>query len=151
MSLIDLDLFDLDLLIIIIAYLYWFYGKTVSGSFAFGQGLLIDIFSGGLHGLFTFIYFVVFLGIHLGTRIFNLQELKGQVLLISLLVLLKKSMFFLVLTVFSTEIIFLKSFLLGSVASAIGTGLITPIIFYIFSRLRVFCSKDDNKVFVNQQ
>lgn len=151
MSLIDLDLFDLDLLIIIIAYLYWFYGKTVSGSFAFGQGLLIDIFSGGLHGLFTFIYFVVFLGIHLGTRIFNLQELKGQVLLISLLVLLKKSMFFLVLTVFSTEIIFSKSFLLGSVASAIGTGLITPIIFYIFSRLRIICSKDANKVFVNQQ
>ena len=146
MNTIGLDLFDIDLLIIIIAYLYWFYGKTVSGSFALGQGLLIDIFSGGLHGLFTFIYFVVFLGICLGTRIFNLQGLKGQMLLIFLLVLLKKTMFFLVMTVFSTEIVFL----LGSVASAIGTGLITPIIFYIFSRLRVFCSKDTDKVFVNQ-
>jgi len=150
MNTIGLDLFDIDLLIIITAYLYWFYGKTVSGSFALGQGLLIDIFSGGLHGLFTFIYFVVFLGICLGTRIFNLQGLKGQMLLIFLLVLLKKTMFFLVMTVFSTEIVFLKSFLLGSVASAIGTGLITPIIFYIFSRLRVFCSKDTDKVFVNQ-
>lgn len=140
MNLIDLDLFEFDLLIIIIAYLYWFYGKTVSGSFAFGQGLLIDIFSGGLHGLFTFLYFVVFLGVCLGARIFNLQDMKGQTILILLLVLLKKSIFFLVLTIFSTEVVFSKSFLLDFVASAIGTGLITPIFFYIFNRLRAIYS-----------
>ena len=149
MSIIDLDLFNIDLLIIIIVYLYLFYGKTVSGLFAFSQGFLIDVFSGGLHGLFTFLYFSVFLGTCLGARIFNLQILKRQVLLLFLLVMLKKSMLFLVLTVFSVEIVFLRSFLLDSVASGIGTGLITPFIYYIFNHLRVIFSKDNNKVFAD--
>ena len=37
-----LEFFDLDLLTIITAYLFLSYGQTAAGTFAFGQGFLID-------------------------------------------------------------------------------------------------------------
>ena len=64
----------LDLLTIITAYLFLSYRKMVAGSFAFFQGLLIDIFSGGMHGLYTSLYLSVFGGIYLGSRFFDLQQ-----------------------------------------------------------------------------
>jgi len=137
-----LGLFDLDVLTIIIAYLFLFYGHSATVAFAFGQGLLIDLLSGGLHGLFTFLYLSIFGGIHLGSQFFDLQEKNGQMLLISLAVLLKKIVFFTVLTVFSQEIVLSKPFLWTSGASAIGTGLIAPVFFYLFNRLRGISLKD---------
>ncbi len=136
MPFIGSDLFDLDLLTIITAYLFLVYGQTGAGIFAFGQGLFIDLFSGGLHGLFTFLYLCIFGGIYLGSRFFNLQDPKGQVVLIFLAILLEKIMFFVLLTVFSQEITFSISFLWISGASAIGTALVAPLFFYLFNRLR---------------
>lgn len=77
MSIVGLNLADLDLLTIIIAYLFLFYGQTATVIFAFGQGILIDLFSGGLHGLFTFLYLCVFGGVYLGSQFFNLQHPRG--------------------------------------------------------------------------
>jgi rod shape-determining protein MreD len=142
MNLMDVDILDMDLLPIIIAYLFLFYGQTAAATFAFAQGLLIDLLSGGLHGLFTFIYLSIFGCIYLGSRFFNLEYPKGQILLISLVVLLKKILLLLVLSIFSQEIFFPKSFLLVSGISAIGTGLITPIAFYLFNRLRTVFLKE---------
>ncbi len=130
------DLFDFDLLTIITAYLFSLYGQTGAGAFAFGQGLFIDLFSGGLHGLFTFLYLCIFGGIYLGSRFFDLQDPKGQAVLIFLAILLKKIMFFMLLTVFSQETNFPRSFLWISGASAIGSGLVAPLFFYFFNRLR---------------
>ena len=142
MNLLGSDLFDLDFLIIITAYLFLYYGQTPASIFAFGQGLLIDFFSAGLHGLFAFLYLSVFVGIYLGSRFFNLQEPRGHVLLISLAVLLKKGLFLMVLSAFFLEVFFSKSFLWLSGASAIATGLIAPGIFYMFDRLRAIISKE---------
>ncbi len=131
-----LNLSDLDLLTIIIAYLFLFYGQTATVMFAFGQGILIDLFSGGLHGLFTFLYLCVFGGVYLGSQFFNLQHPRGQMIIVALAVLLKKVMFFIMLTVFYHRLAFSKDFLWVSGVLVMGTGLISPILFYLFDCLR---------------
>ncbi len=135
MGIMGLNLADLDLLTIIIAYLFLFYGKTATVMFAFGQGILIDLFSGGLHGLFTFLYLCVLGGVYLGSQFFNLQHPRGQMIIVALAVLLKKVMFFIMLTVFYHKLAFSKDFLWVSVVLVMGTGLISPILFYLFDCL----------------
>jgi len=136
MNLAGADVFELDLFAVIIAYLFLFYGRVPAATFAFCQGLLIDLLSGGIHGLFTFIYLSIFGCIYLGSRLFNLEYPKGQVLLISSVVLLKKILLLLVLGTFSQEVFFPKFFFLASVVSAISTGIVAPIVFYLFNRVR---------------
>ncbi|MDZ7698977.1 MAG: hypothetical protein U5R49_19305 [Deltaproteobacteria bacterium] len=62
-----MQVFDLNVLIILTAYLFLIYGATASCGFALGQGVLIDIFSGGLEGLFTSVYFGVFVSIYVSS------------------------------------------------------------------------------------
>jgi hypothetical protein len=69
-----LYLFNLDLLTIMIAYLFLLYGGTIAATFAFGQGFLIDLFSGGLDGLFALLYLSVFGGIYLGSLISKIRK-----------------------------------------------------------------------------
>ena len=142
MSIVGLNLTDLDLLTIIIAYLFLFYGQTATVIFAFGQGILIDLFSGGLHGLFTFLYLCVFGGVYLGSQFFNLQHPRGQMIIVAMAVLLKKVMFFMMLTVFYHRLAFSKDFLWVSGFLVIGTGLISPILFYLFDCLRADSLED---------
>jgi len=129
------DIFDPDFLTILTAYLFLLYGRTISGTFALGQGLLVDVFSAGLQGLFGLLYLGVFGGIYLGSRFFNLQEPKGQFFLISFVVLLKKVMFFTLLAVFSRGFVFSNAHILFLGSSAIVTGLFAPVIFFLFNRL----------------
>jgi ACR3 family arsenite efflux pump ArsB len=110
--------------------------------FAFGQGILIDLFSGGLHGLFTFLYLCVFGGVYLGSQFFNLQHPRGQMIIVALAVLLKKVMFFMMLTVFYHRLAFSKDFLWVSGFLVMGTGLISPILFYLFDCLRADSLED---------
>lgn len=142
MSVVGLNLTDLDLLTIIIAYLFLFYGQTATVIFAFGQGLLIDLFSGGLHGLFTFLYLCVFGGVYLGSQFFNLQHPRGQMIIVALAVLLKKAMFFMMITVFYHRLDFSKDFFWVSGFLVIGAGLISPILFYLFDCLRADSLED---------
>ena len=81
MNVLGSDLLDMDLLIIMMSYLFLSYGTIAAVGFAFGQGLLVDIFSGGLHGLFTTLYLVLFAWIYLGSRIFNPRDPKGQAII----------------------------------------------------------------------
>ena len=56
-------LLDVDFIVLFIAYLFVSRGETGAGVFAFCQGLLTDIFSGGFLGLFGLLYLGIFLGI----------------------------------------------------------------------------------------
>ena len=150
MNLIGSNLFGLDFLAIITAYLLLFYGDPAVGAFACGQGLIIDLFSGGVRGLFTFLYLSVFGVTCLCSRFFNLQYPKGQVLIVSMAVLLGRFMFFIMLTLFSREVVCSKSFLWISAASAIGTGLIAPILFRLFDRMRAVTLKDSGSASAEQ-
>lgn len=128
-------LFCPDLLTILMVYLFLFHGHTAAVTFAFGQGFLIDLFSGGLHGLYTALYLIVFAAISLGARFFNLLSITVQVFVVLVAVLLKDMLFLVMLKVFSPDIYIPKSFLLTSGAFAMVTALIAPIIFYLFNRL----------------
>jgi len=130
------SIFDLDLLTILTAYLFLSFGRIQAGAFALGQGLLIDIFSSGLNGLFAFLYLSVFWGIYLGSLFFNLGTAKGQIMIVTLVIFLKNIVFLTVLSLFYDSIVFSKSFLSASAISIIGTGLITPILFIFFDWLR---------------
>jgi len=137
------SIFDLDLLTILTAYLFLSFGRIQAGVFALGQGLLIDIFSSGLHGLFAFLYLSVFWGIYLGSLFFNLRTAKGQIIIVSLVISFKDIVFLTVLSLFYDSIVFSKSFLSASAISIIGTGLITPILFIFFDWLRGISVRED--------
>ncbi len=133
-----------DLLTVMIAYLFLIYGRNCSGAFALFQGFMIDLFSGGLHGLFVFLYLSVWGWICLGSLLFELKNIKVQMLLIFLVVLLKEIMFFVMISIFFQEVVH-GSFMAVSWSSAIGTGLMAPTLFYLFNRLGIFAFKGFHK------
>jgi len=135
MSHIMFKFFNVDLVIILIVYLLISYGEMGAGIFAFGQGLLIDIFSGGLLGLFTLLYLIIFLGMKLGSSSFNLLAVRGQIFIISLAVLLKEILFVTFLQLFAFKISFSYPIFLAILSSALCSGLIAPFLFHLFNHL----------------
>ncbi|MCD6295490.1 MAG: hypothetical protein J7M20_11385 [Deltaproteobacteria bacterium] len=131
-----LDFFDLDFLTILTAYLFLAFGRIGAGVFALGQGFLIDVFSGGLHGLFSAAYLSVFFVILVGSRFFNLLSPKGQIIIVALSVLLKNAMLLILLRIFSQDVIYSKTLLLVSFVSIGVTGLAAPLFFQLFNHLR---------------
>jgi len=123
-----------DLLTILIVYLFLYYGRTPAVAFALGQGIIVDVFSVGFKGLFAFLYMIVCAGILLGCRFFNLRDPKGQIILITLAVLLKRSFFFGAVYFFSIDPFSPSSLLWASVISALFSGLIAPAVFFIFEQ-----------------
>ena len=136
MRFIGSEFFDLDLLTIVTAYFFLRYGQTSSCVFALGQGFFIDLFSGGMPGLFTFLYICVFGGIWLWSRFFDLQTQRGQIFIVSLVILLKNVLFMIIAAAFFQDGFFPRSSLWVSGALVIGTGLFTPVWFFMFDRLR---------------
>ena len=132
----------MDLVIIIMTYLLVFYGETGAGIFALSQGLLIDIFSGGLLGLFTLLYLTLFMGMNLGSRLFDLRAARGQIIIISLAVLLKGILLIALLNIFPLEIHISYVFFWVFVASAVCTGLLGPFFFFLFNHLKYFLLRD---------
>ena len=96
---------NLDLVIICIGYLLIRYDRTAVALFALVQGLMIDIYSAGIFGLFSFIYTGLFAGMVIGSRFLDLASLKGAVILISLAVFVKDLFLIVLLNVFSRVIL----------------------------------------------
>ena len=119
-----------------IAYLFLHYGRKATSAFAFGQGFLFDLYSGGLHGLFTSLYLIVFLGIYLGTLSFNLQDAKGQILIVLIAMVSKQIALLALTTIFSLEAFSLKYYLWPLVLSALITALTAPFVFYLLDGLK---------------
>jgi hypothetical protein len=131
-----------DLVIIIVAYLLVFNGGTGAGIFALSQGLLVDVFSGGLLGLFTLLYLTVFLGMNLGSRFLDLRSARGQIIIISLAVLAKGILLYAFLNIFPLEIHVSGLALWGLAASAACSGLLGPGVFYLLNHLKYLLMKD---------
>ncbi|MFH1350431.1 MAG: hypothetical protein ABII26_05785 [Pseudomonadota bacterium] len=130
-----LDLLDVDLVIIITAYFLVYFGGMGAGIFALCQGLLFDVFSAGPLGLFTFLYWAVFLGLKLGSLLFDLLSARGQITLITLAVFFKQILFIAFLRIFSFEINLTSFKVLVFVSSALFTGILAPSIFYILKQV----------------
>jgi rod shape-determining protein MreD len=127
--------FAVDLLTIIIAYLLINYGTAWAVIFAMGQGFLIDIFSSGLSGLFSFLYLITFLSIKAGSSFFDLDSLRGRIFLIAIAVFLKEIFLIAFLKAFAMEIFISLTDLLSFVTSALFSGLIAPVLFYVFNQM----------------
>lgn len=135
------DFFDLDFLAIFTAYLFLALGQIWAGVFALGQGFLIDVFSGGLHGLFSAAYLTVFFVVLVGSRFFNLLNPKGQVIIVSIAVFIKNVMLLILLRMFSEDIGYSRGFLTESLFSIGITGLLAPFFFQLFNHMRGFTGR----------
>ena len=127
--------FAIDVPTVIIAYFLINYGTTWAVVFAIGQGFLIDIFSSGLIGLFSMLYLITFLSIKIGSSFFDLDSLRGRISLIAIAVFLKEIFLIAFLKTFTMEIYISLTDLLSFVTSALFSGLISPILFFIFNQL----------------
>ena len=125
-----------DLLAIGIAYVFFLFGSMAACIFALWQGIFIDLYSGGMHGLFTLLYLTVFGGISFGSRFFNLQSPKGQFVILIIAVAIKKILLCSMLAAFSRHVIFTYSFWWAALGSILSTGLITPLLFCFLDYLK---------------
>jgi len=128
--------FDIDFGTAMIGYVLISYGSIWAGLFALGQGILVDLFSAGPMGLSTLLYLTAFLTMLGGCRFFDLHSPKGQVILISIAVYLKALLLFLLLLVFSFKIKSTSMVLILFGASAVLTGILSPLLFHFLYFLR---------------
>ncbi len=126
---------DVDLVAITMAYFLVCYGQSAAGAFAIGLGLLTDIYSAGFSGGFTFLYLIIFLGINLGSRLLDLSSILGQIIVISLAVLLKDVLFIVFLDLFSLETTVTSAVFWRFALSAFCSGLIAPLLFSFLNHL----------------
>ncbi len=138
------DFFDLDFLTILIAYLYLSSGQLAAGSFALGEGIVIDLFSTGLQGLFPALYLGVFLGITIASRFFNLREARGQAIIVAIAILFKQFLMVLLVGLFSHTLIASSYFFKVSAISIFGSGIIAPLAFMLLNRLRAMPPEDED-------
>ena len=127
--------FDVDLVVITAAYLVTWHAGSWAGAFALAMGLLIDVLSAAPLGLFSVIYLVLFLGIRLGAALVDLHSVKGQVIVVSLAVLIKKLLFMAFLRMLTMEVTVSGSVLFAFFCSAVFTALAAPVFFFFFDAL----------------
>lgn len=142
MQAVAADFLDFDLLTIVIAYLLMKYGHGASSAYAFGQGLFIDVVSGGPQGFSTLIYLAVFWGLYFGSRFFELNHPRNQILLVAIAVFLKEILLILMLDLFVPRVIVMKSFPLMVLGSMMVTALSAPVLFGFFDYLLALPRKD---------
>jgi rod shape-determining protein MreD len=133
---LSLGLLDLDIITILTGYIFLAYGSASTAFFAFSQGFVIDIYSGGPQGIFSFTYFSVFLLFLVGSRFFNINEPKGQFLLVFIAVGFKKIFISLIFWASSIDFTLSASVIWLSAFSALITALAAPIVFLIFNKTK---------------
>lgn len=139
------ELIALDLLAIMTAYLFLYCGEVWACIFALSQGIFIDIFSGGVQGLFALIYTAVYGTIWVGSRLFDLQFAKGQVLIVLFAMVIKTLLFVFIISIVSQKGLFPESYLWVLGALTMGTALITPVVFFVLDRIKSVILKDTGK------
>jgi len=123
---------DIDLIAIFIGYLLISFGDFSAGLFAFSSGLLIDVFSIASLGLFSTLYLTVFFVIKLGSSLFSLNSIKGQIIIIGAAVCMKQLMFYGFLKIFPIASDFSPTIVLSLSCSVIFSALAAPLIFSFF-------------------
>jgi len=125
---------DADIAVIMIIYILAYRGERGAGIFALGQGLLMDIFSGGAWGCFTILYLMIFLFIKFFSLPFDLFSAFGQIAVVFFAVLIKDILMIPLLHLFSIDIdISFSNFLF--IFSALFSGIVAPFIFYFINLL----------------
>lgn len=126
---------DIEVVVIISVYLIAMGSETGAGIFALGQGLLTDIFSGGVWGFHAILYMIIFLFIRVLARPFDLSSAFGRIALVFFSVLVKELISAPLLHLFSLNSNISSYDLLMYVISALFSGLIAPLIFYLLKSI----------------
>lgn len=140
-NLVGSGLFEIDLLLILLVYVFAALGPVRAAIFAFGQGLLIDLFSSGLRGLSVCVYLTVFWGVFWGSRYLNLEDTRGQASTVFLAFFLKQGVFFGLVSVFYEDTVLPENCLLMFILSGVITGLMAPPVFSLLNRMTSSISK----------
>jgi rod shape-determining protein MreD len=124
---------DIDVIAIIIVYLLGRRSEAGAGIFALGQGLLMDVFSGGIWGFNTLLYVLVYLFIKVIARSFDLLSVIGQVAVTFFGVLVKDFFIIILFHAFSLNSGFSGVDSLLLLASAVCSGLAAPFIIILLN------------------
>ena len=135
-------IFDLDFLTLLIGYLFLSFSRIQAVAFALIQGLFVDVFSSGPNGLSALSYLSVFWGIYGVSLFFNLENTKGQIIIISSAVFLKNITLVAIIAFVSGRFDLSRSFFYAAAISVVGTGLLAPILYAFFDRLRDTSEKE---------
>jgi len=119
----------LDVCTIIIAYLFSEMGRNWAVAFSLFQGLLTDIYSGGLRGLFAALYLSVYGIVHLGSRFLDLNGVKGQMVIVASAVFVKYCLFFLIVKSLPLDLFIEPPALWMVGLSSVANGLAAPFVF----------------------
>lgn len=126
---------DLECVIIITAYLLAYERESGAGIFALCQGLLTDIFSGGIWGFHAILYLIIYIFIKIFSSPFDQSSVSGQFTLIFIAVLVKELLSIPLLYIFSMDINLSFYVFLAFIISALFSGLIALLIFYLLNSL----------------
>jgi rod shape-determining protein MreD len=122
---------DIDLVIVFTVY---FLASNESSPciFAFCQGFLLDILSGGVLGLFTLLYLFVYFVIRLASHPIDLLSPVGRAAVVFIAVSAKELLMLVLLNIFSLQYEFSIDSLFYFFLSAILTSVLSVFVFHFF-------------------
>ena len=120
---------DIDLIIIFIVY-FLAVNESSPGLFAFCQGFFLDVFSGGVPGLFTLLYLLVYFAIRIASHPIDLLSPMGRATVVFIAVIVKELLIIMLLNIFSPNYYFKGETLFYFFLSAVLTGILSVFIFY---------------------
>ena len=120
---------DIDLIIVFTVYLLAS-NESSPGIFAFCQGFLLDVLSGGVPGLFTLLYLLVYFSIRITSHPIDLLSPVGRTAIVFIAVMTKELLMLLLLSLFSFQYIFSVNSLFHFFFSAVLTSIFSVFIFH---------------------
>lgn len=115
-----------DLTAVFTVYLIVCSGPKAAGSFALFQGLLMDLLSGGIRGLFIGFHLMVFCVAILGRGLFDIHRPKGQFIITTLAVASGKLLFFVTVGIMSPSALFTWLWAGRAASAALFSGILSP-------------------------
>jgi rod shape-determining protein MreD len=122
---------DIDLIIVFTVY-FLASNESSPGIFAFCQGFLLDIFSGGILGFFTLLYLLVYFFIRIASHPIDLLTPVGRAAVVFIAVIAKELIMIIFLSLFSPQYIFSIDSLFSFFLSAVLTSMLSIFIFHFF-------------------
>ena len=120
---------DIDLVIVFTVY-FLASNESSPGIFAFFQGFLLDVFSGGVLGFFTLLYLLVYFSIRIASHPIDLLSPVGRAAVVFIAVMIKGLIMLLFLSLFSIQYVLSGDSLLSFFLSAVLTSILSIFIFY---------------------
>ena len=135
-QLVGVKWLDIDLIPIFLVYLIANDQNVKALCLAFFMGLLTDIFSSCPVGLFALTYSTILVGINSCRQFLDFTNIKTSVLLVAVFLVAKWCLVLVAVSIFPLGQSLPSIRVMQVVVSALITGLITPLIFYLLNLAR---------------